>query len=659
MSAPSHLIIGHDTTWTGESVDLADLARRLQGREGIVSVKQSGKALVVSADETATAALLTIPPDGVIVEKMTTFTLSDRPAGSSGSQTEMAVAPSAAERMAMAKKHTSDSGSAARPRATRLGTTSVPASEANTPTVAPLQVGTREYLLGPRRGVRAAMNGLTPPTAAQLDKALALIEPHELVRTVNPRAPSSPLALTASEARHHMVAELTVERAAELRDKLPPEVILEPKVVFEHRPAAMPAAPAMAQAIVTGPSAAYDFVVLGESEKPLAGVPISIYTVGGGEIDAVSDSNGEATITVQQLSGAPLKGFYAKPPNTYWDLYVIDPVLRSDCPNVVRLRALDEIMPSFLTGFRYGWGQRVMGLGQLPPEYDGRGVKVAIIDSGADNSHPQLAHIQFGSDLTVDPPGDGWNQDQIGHGTHVAGIIGARPAGSAVFAGFAPGAEVHALKIFPGGDADALLDALETCLHLNVDVVNMSLGSPQNSELVDQKIEELAAAGIACIVAAGNSGDAVQFPARSAFVLAVAAVGQSNNLVTGSWDVGQFQSQFASDDGVFSPRFTCYGPEIGICAPGVGIVSTLPGGKYGPDTGTSMAAPHITGLAALLLAHHPALGPQAVPRDGRRVAALFNLIRSLAAPYPFGLERTGAGLATLLTLGQGQDTPRA
>jgi subtilisin len=651
MTETTRLLIGPDRDWTGTAPDLTMLARQLETSANAV-VEQSATALTVTVDEATAEALLKAPPAGLIVERMVSFSMSGGPGPGAEAPDEIAAA-TPQKATTMVKAPTTDPAPVAGTApAGKPGPAAKPAAAAAADSKT-LQVGTRLYLIGPRRGIRAAMNGLAPPTAAEFDKALALIEPHELVRTVNPRAPSSPLAFTASEARHHVVAELTPDRAAELRDKLPPEVILEPKVVFEHRPAAPPAAPALALAAATGPSAAYDFVVLGENDRPLAGVPVSIYTVGNGECDTVTDGNGEAAIAVQQLAGAPIKGFYAKPPNTYWDLYVVDPVLRTDCPNIVRLRGLDEIMPGFPAGFSHGWGQRVMGLDQLPAEYDGRGVKVAIIDSGADNSHPQLAHIQSGSDFTVDPPGDGWNQDEVGHGTHVAGIIAARPSGSATFAGFAPGAEVHALKIFPAGGADALLDALETCLHLGVDVVNMSLGSPQNSDLVDQKIEELAAAGIACIVAAGNSGDAVQFPARSAFVLAVAAVGQSYNLVTGSWDVGQFQPAFASDDGVFSPRFTCHGPEVGICAPGVGIVSTMPGGTYGPDTGTSMAAPHITGLAALLLAHHPALGPQAMPRDGRRVAALFSLIRSLAVPYPFGSDRTGAGLATLLNLQPG------
>ena len=105
-------------------------------------------------------------------------------------------------------------------------------------------------------------------------------------------------------------------------------------------------------------------------------------------------------------------------------------------------------------------------------------------------------------------------------------------------------------------------------------------------------------------------------------------------------------SDLIAADGIFSPSFSCIGPEVAVCAPGVAIVSTVPGG-FEPQSGTSTAAPHVTGLAALLLAHHPAfLGPLS-SRTQERVAALFSMIRWLCVPYGFGAERTGAGLPRL------------
>lgn len=519
-------------------------------------------------------------------------------------------------------------------------------------------VGVSRYLIGPRRGLRARASGLSPMSASELDKALTHLEPHEHVRTIQPRASRSPIAATHSEARHHVLAHLSADRIAHLRRTLPPHVIVEPQIRFERRPAGpdtslLPPVPDQA-ARGDAPATTLRFTVLGEDDKPLADVPLSLFCAAGAMVGAITDGDGNATATVPQEASTPLHGFYAKPLHSYWDLYVSSPFLSADKINTVRLKALTETHSGFPSGFRSGWGQRTMQVDRLPEDADGRGVRVAIIDSGADNRHPSLAHIRSGLDCTAPSDADGWSRDTVGHGTHVAGVIAARPAEKNVFRGFAPGAEIHALKVFPSGASDVLLDALDQCLHLDIDVVNMSLGSDQSSELIEQKLEELFAAGIACFVAAGNSGARVQFPARSPFVLAVGALGQVGTLMAGSWDETQVQQGLTAPDGMFSPRFSCSGPEVGVCAPGVGIVSTLPGGTFGPDTGTSMAAPHVTGLASLLLAHHPSLGPQVIGKGPTRVVALFDLIRRIASPYPFGRERTGAGLPTFSPLIGGQ-----
>jgi subtilisin family serine protease len=91
--------------------------------------------------------------------------------------------------------------------------------------------------------------------------------------------------------------------------------------------------------------------------------------------------------------------------------------------------------------------------------------------------------------------------------------------------GFAPAAEIHACKIFPGGQISQLIDALEYCIEKQVDIVNLSLGTDQVSEVLEQQLLRLTNVGIACIVAAGNSGGPVQYPASSPNVLAVAAIG--------------------------------------------------------------------------------------------------------------------------------------
>jgi subtilisin family serine protease len=177
----------------------------------------------------------------------------------------------------------------------------------------------------------------------------------------------------------------------------------------------------------------------------------------------------------------------------------------------------------------------------------------------------------------------------------------------------------------------------------------MSLGSDQISQAVEQKLEEAVHDGIACIVAAGNSGGPVQYPASSPNVLAVSAVGKLKEYPSESWDA-RTVTQAVTQDGLFSPSFTCFGPQIGVCAPGVSIVSSVPDNGFEPQSGTSMAAPHVTGFAALLLAHHPAFQGAGGTRGPQRVAALFNLIKTSCRPYQLGPERTGCGVPSFQAL---------
>jgi subtilisin family serine protease len=98
---------------------------------------------------------------------------------------------------------------------------------------------------------------------------------------------------------------------------------------------------------------------------------------------------------------------------------------------------------------------------------------------------------------------------------------------------------------------------------------------------------------------------------------------------------------------MFSAKFTCFGPQVAIAGPGVAIISTVPGGGYAAWDGTSMATPHITGMGALLLAHHPLLRAGAAARNEQRVVQLFNLLTNAGVRYLGDPTREGAGLPDL------------
>jgi subtilisin family serine protease len=151
--------------------------------------------------------------------------------------------------------------------------------------------------------------------------------------------------------------------------------------------------------------------------------------------------------------------------------------------------------------------------------------------------------------------------------------------------------------------------------------------------------------GLACIIAAGNSSGPVQFPASTPHCLAVAAMGKWGEFPDESFHSQQALEGFQSRDGYFPAKFSCFGPEIDVCAPGVAIVSSLPADGFGAWDGTSMATPHVTGLAALVLAHHPDFKGAFQNRDARRVERLFQILKETATPLQFGdPNRSGAGL---------------
>jgi subtilisin family serine protease len=385
------------------------------------------------------------------------------------------------------------------------------------------------------------------------------------------------------------------------------------------------------------------FRIVGEGNNPLPDVTV-VLTGDGFPQQGKTNQEGEVELKLLTFRGRPARSLYISPQASYWNRYITEPKLTEGEVNIIQLKSFKDLFPGFPDNYKFGWGQRLMGLDLLDERLTGEGVKVAIIDSGADNTHPLLQHIRRGLDLTGNIPTNTWGQDLIGHGSHCAGIITAHSDSQTALRGFVPDAEIHALKVFPGGRFSSLLEALDYCIDQNIDIVNLSLGSPVNSLAVEQKLEEAVLNGIACIVAAGNSGGPVQFPATSQFTLAVSAIGKLREYPEDSWEATTVSAAIPiAPDGVFSPSFTCYGSEIGVCAPGVGIISTVPSNAFEAESGTSMATPHVTGLAALLLAHHP-LFKQFKNKDIQRVGILFQMIKSMCLPYNLGTGRTGAGL---------------
>jgi subtilisin family serine protease len=402
--------------------------------------------------------------------------------------------------------------------------------------------------------------------------------------------------------------------------------------------------------------------VVGSDGRPIVNAMVSAY--GAGFVQSATDNTGLATLTFFGGSIDDVAALYVKPFADYWERWIPSPSLRSDGENLVTLQPLENWAGANLRRGQpfVGWGERLMGLQGSDINLAGKGAKVAIIDSGCDTNHPALSHINIGLDLTNrdpnnnNPDANTWRTDVISHGSHCAGVIAGN--GTNGIRGFAPGAEVHILKLFPGGAFDSLIEALVYCINHEIDVVNCSLGSDQVNEGVAQQVRLARQAGIVVVVAAGNSGGPVQFPARLPTALCVSALGQAGTFPPDTYHAQTAPSQVqpgltTGANGLFAPKFTCRGPEVRLCGPGVAVISSVPGGGMAAWDGTSMGAPHVTGLATLVAAHHPLVTGMA--RNESRADQILNLVMSLAQPVGMDKQFVGAGLP--LAAGQGGPVP--
>jgi hypothetical protein len=396
----------------------------------------------------------------------------------------------------------------------------------------------------------------------------------------------------------------------------------------------------------SGSSVTYRISVLDEQGQGIGGVKVVI--IGGpAEKMGVTASDGTVTLVWETYSRPEPAAIYVIPNYGYWERWVPDPLLDPSGVTSVTLTPLTDTFPTLASEDIYGWGQRAMSLDKLSPSFRGAGIKVAVIDSGSDTVHPDLSQIQAGLDLTVVPPSGTWTTDTMAHGSHCAGVI-TGSTGTNGIRGFAPDAEVHTLKVLPGGYFINLIEAVKYCINNGIDVINMSLGGEDESPDLLEIIALARQNGIATIVAAGNTGSNVLFPATSPDVLTVGAMGKFGTYPDDTYHALQVGIPARNSNGAqeyFSAKFSCHGPRVDVCAPGVAVLSSVPGNGYAAWDGTSMAAPHVTGMAALLLAHHPDFKERFRARNVERVNHLFGKIVRSSIPIDVGdSELTGWGM---------------
>ncbi|MCT8137836.1 S8 family peptidase [Anaerobacillus sp. CMMVII] len=211
----------------------------------------------------------------------------------------------------------------------------------------------------------------------------------------------------------------------------------------------------------------------------------------------------------------------------------------------------------------------------------GSGVKVAVLDTGI-ATHTDLKIAGGVSFISTESS----YQDFNGHGTHVAGTVAALNNSYGVI-GVAPSVNLYAVKVLDrngSGSLSGIARGIEWAVTNKMDVVNMSLGGSSGSSTLQQACDNAYNKGVLLVAAAGNTGaNGIQYPARYSSVIAVGAV-NSNNV---------------------RASFSTYGSQLELMAPGVNVQSTYLNGGYSSLNGTSMAAPHVAAVAALVKSEYP------------------------------------------------------
>jgi hypothetical protein len=257
----------------------------------------------------------------------------------------------------------------------------------------------------------------------------------------------------------------------------------------------------------------------------------------------------------------------------------IDLIKKESSVTSVEPDKLVEVMPAQMVE----WGaKKVQAPSAWASDFTGKSIKIAVVDSGIETTHEDLkiaGGVSF-VDYTTS-----YNDDN-GHGTHVAGIIGAKNNQVGIV-GVAPDSELYAVKVLDQngvGYLSDLLEGIDWCIENNIDIINLSLGRPEDSQTMKAVVNKAYENNNLVVAAAGNSGTAggtetnITSPARYESVIAVGAVDENN----------------------VRANFSSTGPTLEIAAPGVNIVSTYMNNKYAASEGTSMAAPFAAGVLALL-----------------------------------------------------------
>jgi subtilisin family serine protease len=484
--------------------------------------------------------------------------------------------------------------------------------------------------------------------ASRAAVATTLMRLEGSVRVVHDKDPADDLA------RRVVLLDADAAQVAKIRSTMPADAILEPAVrrsLHHHTPVevktSLPLSAALTARTARATASSYRVTIKGGG-KPLSGIDVMFYLQDrAGQThttDTTTNSLGQARINVpaghQVLFVEPI------PYAGFWIMIAEAPPSGStiDCAPIAKAGSGGTGWWHTVTGVSTSGGKR------------GAGIKVGVIDTGC-GPHPNLAHVNL---VGVFVDGQTLSGSQAGdvaqHGSHTSGIIGARSTKSGEFAGMASACDLFHARVFKGeGENDGptqadLINAIDSLSRDNgCDLINMSLGGGPRSDAEEDAIRDAAQRGTVCICSAGNEAGPIDFPGAYPECISVSAIGMVGKAPVGTFSAGnrpKDPSQMGKNN-LFLAVFSCFGDTLGCCAPGVGIVSTVPAKPgfprpYMAMDGTSMASPAACGVLAAILSqdtHYKSL-----PRDISRANAARDLLNQHCKSIGLAVKFEGRGL---------------
>jgi subtilisin len=426
------------------------------------------------------------------------------------------------------------------------------------------------------------------------------------------------------------LVEMSLQSARNLRIHQPgirvvPLVTFAPAVVDLPTPVSKPQSAGFMVSLKTTIQ-----VISGKDGSPIEGAKVIWFSDFANGVGDEGTTNSQGKVSFSDKAIKTVEQLYIYPPYGFWGLRRQNIVLSTG--------SQFELVPIDLTyrdGLRYFY--------ENISDDAGHGVKVGVIDTGIAN-HPDL-HISGGENLTGEDPGD-YGDNGIGHGTHVAGIIAARGVPPNGIRGMAPAAELFSYRVFGQGQSGAsnyaIAKAIDHAVANGCHLINMSLGGGPPDPVTEAAIEDAYSSGTLIFVAVGNDGrQDVNFPASYSSCIAVSAIGRIGTFPVDTVEEAYNAPPFGNDPNNFIASFSNFGPQMDLTGPGVGIISTFPGG-YAVLDGTSMATPAATGVAARILAQ--AENILNMPPDHDRADAMIKVILEKAQRLGFGPEFEGFGI---------------